>query len=162
MPPSQFSKLILDYMDACPLSERGWRPMFDIVEWHERETHRKQSFKGFRAVYMNQHQYVKFLMGKEEGLLEVDARARWDKRKREVPAEDWDYGGEKHDILELPIVTEKYIDASKGVMHDKQMDLSGKNKRSEMSSSLKKGGLRSLVDFVTLMPRCSMVLVEVP
>jgi hypothetical protein len=79
-----------------------------------------------------------------------------------VPEEDRDYGGEKNDILKFPIVTDKYIDASKGVMHDKQMDLSGKNKRSKMSRSLKKGGLSSLVDFVTLMPRCSMVLVEVP
>ena len=68
-------------------------------------------------------------MGKEEGLLEVDGRARWEKRRREVPDEDWDDGGETNDILELPIVTEKYIDASKGVMHDKQMDLLGKNKR---------------------------------
>ena len=64
-------------------------------------------------------------MGKEEGLLEVDGRAGWEKRRREVPEEDWDYGGEKNDILELPIDTEKYVDGSEGVMHDKQMDLSG-------------------------------------
>jgi len=150
LPPSKFSKLILDYMDACPLSERGWRPMFDIVEWHERETHRKQLFKGFRAVYMNQHQYVKFLMGKEEGLLEVDGRARWEKRKREVPEEDWDYGGETNDILELPIVTEKYIDASKGVMHDKQMDLSGKKQKIRHERQLEEGRSelsRGLCDF---------------
>ena len=153
---------MLDYMDKCPMDERGWRPMFDIVEWHERETHQKQLFKDCRAVFMNQHQYVKFEMGKEDGLLEVDARARWDKRKREVPEEDWDYGGDNNDILELPIVTEKYVDGSKGVMHDKQMDLSGKKQKvKNMSSSSKKGGLSSLVDFVALMPRSSMVLVEV-
>ena len=126
LPPSQFSKMILDYMDKCPPDERGWRPYFDIVTWMERETHRKQMFKGFHAVYMNQHQYCKFMMEKEEDLLEVDARARWEKRKREVPEEDWDYSLDKNDILELPIVTEKYIDSSTGVMHDKTMELSGK------------------------------------
>ena len=110
---------------------------------------------------MNQNQYVKFQMEKEEGLLEVDARARWEKRKKEVPEEDWEYSGDKNDILELPIVTEKYIDSSTGVMHDKTMELSGKNKRSNMSSSLQKGGLSSLVDFVALMPRSSMVWVDV-
>ena len=36
-----------------------------------------------------------------------------------------------------------------------------KHKKSNMSSSSKKGGLSSLVDFVALMPRSSMVLVEV-
>ena len=67
-------------------------------------------------------------MRKEDGLLEVDARAGWEKRKREVPEEDWDDGGDINDILEFPIVTKKYIDGSKGVMYDKQMDLSGKAK----------------------------------
>ena len=153
--------MVLDYMDKCPLDERGWRPYFDIAAWMERETHRKQMFKGFRAVYMNQHQFVKFQMEKEEDLLEVDARARWDKRKKDVPEEDWEYSGDKNDILELPIVTEKYIDSSTGVMHDKTMELSGKNKRLKMSSSLQKGGLSSLVDFVALMPRSSMVWVGV-
>ena len=139
LPPSQFSKMILDYMDNCPADERGWRPHFDIVSWMERETHRKQMFKGFRAVYMNQHQFVKFEMGKEEGLLEVDARARWEKRKKEVPSEDWEYSGDKNDILELPIVTEKYIDSSTGVMHDKEMELSGKKQKIKNEQQLAEG-----------------------
>ena len=48
--------------------------------------------------------------------------------KKEVPEEDWEYAGDKNDILEFPIVTEKYIDGSQDVMHDKSMELSGKTK----------------------------------
>ena len=110
---------------------------------------------------MNQHQSMRFQMKKEEGLLEVDARARWEKRKKEVPEEDWEWEGDRNDILELPIIAEKYIDGSTGVIHDKAMELSGKNKRPNMSSSSQKGGLSSLVDFVALMPRSSKVWVEV-
>ena len=131
--------MVLDYMDKCPLDERGWRPYFDIAAWMERETHRKQMVKGFRAVYMNQHQFVRFQMEKEEDLLEVDARARWDKRKKDVPEEDWEYSGDKNDILELPIVTEKYIDSSTGVMHDKTMELSGKKQKVKNEQQLAEG-----------------------
>ena len=74
LPPSRFSTMIIDYIDKFPLDERGWRPMFDFVGWEEREHHRKQLFRGFRAVYMNQTQIVKFEIGKEEGLLEVYTR----------------------------------------------------------------------------------------
>ena len=73
-----------------------------------------------------------------------------------MPEEDWEYGGDNNDIIQLPFVAEKCIDGSHGVMHDQSMDMLG-NK----TSNLKKAGLRSLVDFVICTQRSSTLLVEV-
>ena len=138
LPPSAFSRMILDMMEQCPENSAGYRPMFNILLWVEIETYRTQLNKGFRAVYMHKTKYIRWITA-EMSIDEEEARLRWLKRKQEVPEDHHLEDGPTDEPLRLPIVVEDYIDGSIGVMHDKQMQLQSKPQKLTSEQQIAEG-----------------------
>ncbi len=111
LPPSRFSRMILDYIQDNPLDVFGRRARFSAVTWLEEEIHSTELKQGFRAVWMHRSKFIRWVLKDTEGEVDEEgAMTWWLKRKAEVPLKFHKMTRPSKEPLKLQIIKEEYAD----------------------------------------------------
>ena len=126
-PPSDFSRLVYDYMDKCIAVDGIRKGMYSVIQFTEtlRATTRMKS--GWEMDFFHRSAWIEHATGPPLKLSDPEARSRWDDRLKEASPQERKNDGPAEEPIRLAFLTRDFLSGETEVAIEKAMQMAGKS-----------------------------------